>query len=159
DGVGDACDGCPADPAKTSPGLCGCGVSDASDGDADGVPECSDNCPLTANPDQQDADEDNRGDACEGCGAEVTIESADCLLAEMCSAVTQCQASADTQRLLCGCIQSARQDLEDAEHSLQVGRPRSARNDIRNASNEVRRCYLRGVRIGVKRAEGSAVSA
>jgi hypothetical protein len=28
DGVGDACDGCPNDPAKTTPGLCGCGTPD-----------------------------------------------------------------------------------------------------------------------------------
>lgn len=44
DGTGDACDGCPSDAAKTAPGLCGCGVSDA-DSDADGVPDCSEECP------------------------------------------------------------------------------------------------------------------
>src|SRR5262249_19213903 len=106
-----------------------------------------------------DTDEDGRGDACEGCDAQVTIDSADCLLAEMCAAVTECQASADAQRLLCGCIQNARQDLEDAEHALELGRTRSARNDIRNVSNEVHRCSLRGAHTRVKRSEGSAVSA
>jgi hypothetical protein len=36
-------DGCPDDPAKTEPGICGCGVSD-TDGDGDGTPDCSDQC-------------------------------------------------------------------------------------------------------------------
>jgi hypothetical protein len=37
-------DGCPDDPNKTSPGLCGCGVSDV-DTDGDGTPDCNDSCP------------------------------------------------------------------------------------------------------------------
>ena len=41
DGVGDACDGCPSDPAKTAPGACGCGSPD-TDSDADGTPDCVD---------------------------------------------------------------------------------------------------------------------
>jgi hypothetical protein len=45
DGVSDACDGCPADPNKTAPGACGCGVAD-NDSDADGTPDCLDGCPL-----------------------------------------------------------------------------------------------------------------
>jgi uncharacterized repeat protein (TIGR01451 family) len=45
DGTGDVCDGCPADPGKTSPGVCGCGVSDL-DSDADGTPDCIDGCPA-----------------------------------------------------------------------------------------------------------------
>jgi len=36
-------DGCPSDPNKTAPGLCGCGVSDA-DTDGDGTPDCTDSC-------------------------------------------------------------------------------------------------------------------
>jgi len=43
--VGDACDGCAADPAKTAPGACGCGVPD-TDTDGDGVPDCNDGCPV-----------------------------------------------------------------------------------------------------------------
>jgi hypothetical protein len=35
------------------------------DGDADGVPDSSDNCPEVANPDQADADVDGSGDACD----------------------------------------------------------------------------------------------
>lgn len=36
-------DGCPADPAKAEPGVCGCGVSD-TDHDADGTADCDDEC-------------------------------------------------------------------------------------------------------------------
>jgi N,N-dimethylformamidase beta subunit-like, C-terminal len=35
------------------------------DGDGDGVPDASDNCPAVANPDQADANLDGTGDACE----------------------------------------------------------------------------------------------
>ncbi|MFN0244328.1 MAG: M6 family metalloprotease domain-containing protein [Planctomycetota bacterium] len=44
DGTPDACDGCPNDPAKTAPGVCGCGVAD-TDSDGDGTPNCNDGCP------------------------------------------------------------------------------------------------------------------
>lgn len=37
DGVIDSVDGCPIDPAKSSPGACGCGVVDAADVDASGI--------------------------------------------------------------------------------------------------------------------------
>lgn len=37
-------DGCPEDPAKDEPGVCGCGVPD-DDRDADGTPDCQDACP------------------------------------------------------------------------------------------------------------------
>jgi len=52
DGTGDCDDGCPNDKFKTSPGTCGCGVSEA-DEDSDGTPDCQDNCPshpLKTNP-------------------------------------------------------------------------------------------------------------
>ncbi len=39
DGANDGADGCPADPAKASPGTCGCGVPD-SDSDGDGTIDC-----------------------------------------------------------------------------------------------------------------------
>lgn len=39
DGTPDCNDGCPDDPAKTSPGVCGCGVADA-DTNNDGVVDC-----------------------------------------------------------------------------------------------------------------------
>jgi hypothetical protein len=44
----DGADGCPDDPAKTDPGLCGCGVPD-TDSDGDGTPDCNDLCPADAN--------------------------------------------------------------------------------------------------------------
>jgi nitrous oxidase accessory protein NosD len=39
---------CPADPNKTEPGVCGCGVPD-TDTDADGTPNCHDACPTDPN--------------------------------------------------------------------------------------------------------------
>jgi len=39
DGTIDDCDGCPADPNKTAPGICGCGVADTDTGNF-GVPDC-----------------------------------------------------------------------------------------------------------------------
>jgi hypothetical protein len=59
-------DGCPADPAKTAPSACGCGVPDV-DADGDSVAECIDNCPGMSNADQRDTDEDDIGDACDPC--------------------------------------------------------------------------------------------
>ena len=47
DGVDDTMDLCNLDPNKTTPGVCGCGVSD-SDSDGDLVPDCNDACPLDA---------------------------------------------------------------------------------------------------------------
>ena len=44
DGSIDDCDGCPMDPTKTSPGICGCGESEI-DNDNDSVPDCQDLCP------------------------------------------------------------------------------------------------------------------
>lgn len=37
------------------------------DGDEDGVSNYDDNCPAHANADQADRDDDERGDACDGC--------------------------------------------------------------------------------------------
>ena len=44
DGTLDCDDGCPSDPAKIAPGVCGCGVAD-TDTDVDGTPDCNDGCP------------------------------------------------------------------------------------------------------------------
>jgi len=59
-------DGCPDDPLKIAPGICGCGVPD-TDSDGDGVLNCNDNCPYIYNPDQKDTDHDGIGDACDNC--------------------------------------------------------------------------------------------
>jgi len=45
DGTPDCTDGCPLDPLKIAPGVCGCGVAD-TDSDLDGTPDCNDGCPL-----------------------------------------------------------------------------------------------------------------
>ena len=72
DGVGDVCDQCPNDPAKTSPGACGCGVAD-TDSDGDGTPDCHDNCPVDPNKTEPGAcgcgiaDTDSDGDGTPNC--------------------------------------------------------------------------------------------
>ncbi|MBN1455091.1 MAG: hypothetical protein JW945_02410, partial [Methanomicrobia archaeon] len=48
DGVPDCIDNCSADPYKTEPGVCGCGVND-TDSDSDGSPDCNDGCPDDPN--------------------------------------------------------------------------------------------------------------
>ncbi len=46
DGTADCVDGCPDDPNKTDPGVCGCGVvEDTADDDQDGIANCADVCP------------------------------------------------------------------------------------------------------------------
>lgn len=45
DGTPDSSDGCPGDPAKIEPGICGCGFSD-DDSDQDSVIDCQDQCPT-----------------------------------------------------------------------------------------------------------------
>ncbi len=56
DGIGDACDACPADPLN--------------DADTDGVCGDVDNCPADANATQADGDADGIGDACDACPAD-----------------------------------------------------------------------------------------
>ncbi len=49
DGTRDELDGCPDDPGKVEPGVCGCGVAeDESDTDEDSVVDCVDACPDVA---------------------------------------------------------------------------------------------------------------
>jgi hypothetical protein len=67
DGTPDCTDGCPADPNKIDPGLCGCGIAD-TDTDGDGVPDCNDSCP-------QDPSRTEPG-AC-GCGVAETDTDGD----------------------------------------------------------------------------------
>ena len=76
DGTCDAQDGCPADPNKTAPGICGCGVSDV-DTDSDGTADCNDGCPNDANKtapgicgcgvSDVDTDSDGTADCNDGC--------------------------------------------------------------------------------------------
>ena len=76
DGTPDRNDGCPLDPLKIEPGICGCGVPD-TDTDEDGTTDCNDACPEDPNkitpgicgcsiPDT-DTDEDGTPDCNDGC--------------------------------------------------------------------------------------------
>ncbi len=72
DGVPDCNDGCPTDPNKTAPGVCGCGTPD-DDTDNDGTPDCNDNCPNDSNKTEPGdcgcgvADTDTDGDGTPDC--------------------------------------------------------------------------------------------
>jgi hypothetical protein len=69
-------DGCPNDPNKITPGVCGCGVAD-TDTDSDGTADCNDGCPE--DPDKiepgicgcgvadTDTDSDGTADCNDGC--------------------------------------------------------------------------------------------
>jgi formylglycine-generating enzyme required for sulfatase activity len=53
--------------------LCGVAPSAwAQDADGDGVPDAKDNCPLVANPDQADCDDDGIGNACQSSESRTT---------------------------------------------------------------------------------------
>jgi hypothetical protein len=76
DGTPDCSDGCPLDPNKVAPGVCGCGVPDV-DTDGDGTDDCLDGCPNDPNkiapgicgcgvPDT-DTDGDGTPDCHDGC--------------------------------------------------------------------------------------------
>jgi hypothetical protein len=83
DGLGDACDPCPADAVNDvdMDGVCGnldnCPTvanANQADGDMDGDGDACDNCPAVANADQADGDMDGDGDLCDNC---VTVANPD----------------------------------------------------------------------------------
>jgi L-ascorbate metabolism protein UlaG (beta-lactamase superfamily) len=81
DGSCDAIDGCPSDPTKTAPQVCGCGVPE-TDSDGDGTPDCVDACPSDGNKTSPgacscgvadtDTDEDGVPDCQDACPGDVT---------------------------------------------------------------------------------------
>ncbi|MFN0242432.1 MAG: thrombospondin type 3 repeat-containing protein, partial [Planctomycetota bacterium] len=72
DGTADCADGCPNDPTKSEPGICGCGVAD-DDFDLDGAFDCNDGCPFDASKTEPGAcgcgvaDTDTDGDGVPDC--------------------------------------------------------------------------------------------
>lgn len=82
DGVEDANDGCPLDPKKVNPGICGCGVTEV-DSDNDGVLDCKDECPNDRNKvlagdcgcgrDESDSDGDGVADCADECPSNSAI--------------------------------------------------------------------------------------
>jgi hypothetical protein len=73
DGLGDECDPCPM-----QPGTLECTALDPDDRDGDGVANAADNCPLAPNPEQENADNDPFGDACDQCPEDVNGDGAGC---------------------------------------------------------------------------------
>jgi hypothetical protein len=76
DGTADCLDGCPLDPLKLAPGVCGCGVPDV-DSDGDGTADCHDECPIDpvktapgqcgCGVPETDSDGDGTADCLDGC--------------------------------------------------------------------------------------------
>ncbi|MFG6688076.1 hypothetical protein ACGK9U_16010, partial [Mariniflexile sp. HNIBRBA6329] len=69
DGTPNCHDGCPSDPNKTSPGVCGCGLAD-TDTDNDGVLDCNDqeiNSPCPNDVDANGVSNDTDGDGTPNC--------------------------------------------------------------------------------------------
>jgi hypothetical protein len=91
DGVCDAGDLCPADPAKIDPGACGCGSADV-DTDTDGTLDCDDECPLDpakvlegacgCGVEDVDSDGDSTPDCSDACPFDPGTAAGPCTLCE-----------------------------------------------------------------------------
>jgi hypothetical protein len=67
DSDSDGCDDCAVGSDDFGPLADNLPSNDGTDTDADGICDAGDNCPLDANPGQEDSDGDNIGDVCDGC--------------------------------------------------------------------------------------------
>jgi uncharacterized repeat protein (TIGR01451 family) len=65
-----------------------------NDADGDGIPDATDNCPSTANPDQADGNHNGIGDACE-C-VNLNCDDGNCCTVDACDPVTGCTHTAIT---------------------------------------------------------------
>lgn len=136
DGTLDCYDGCPNDPAKTSLGICGCGVPDLDtdldgikncidpDDDNDGIADINDNCPLAINVDQKDIDLDGIGDVCDPV---VDLGGAVGNVAIIISTVTTSP----------GINKSLTSTLDNAVSAYCKGNLKSALNSLNTFKNEV----------------------
>ena len=75
DGVPNARDRCPA-AFGAQPSADGCPPGNL-DSDGDAAPDATDNCVLTANPDQADGDGDGVGNVCDNCPSKANADQAD----------------------------------------------------------------------------------
>jgi len=105
DGIGEACDPCPADPFNDIDldGACGdvdtCPFTTNSgqlDTDVDGVGDACDNCTSVPNPSQLDADGDGLGDACDPCPGDPVNDPDNDLV---CHSIDNCPGVANADQL------------------------------------------------------------
>ncbi len=98
------------------------------DGDGDGVPDISDNCPAVANADQADTDGDGRGNVCDNCPVTANADQADAdgdLVGDVCdncvatANADQADADGDLVGDVCdNCVATANADQADADGDL-----------------------------------------
>lgn len=83
DGTLDGYDGCPDDPGKTAPAICGCGIPDV-DSDSDGVLDCEDTCSdLPCGDGDQDGVDDDL-DHCPSTAPGSVVNSDGCAISDLC---------------------------------------------------------------------------